>query len=207
MKISDQLNLVIPLYRDEADEAPYAYVHSVPISEAAFDVHFKLLIKAFEAMIAIGASAMGSARRFVIAAAEEMTSAGGRADLLWAPLLNEIERMSIVLVSTPTGWDTVPLRQAVDQGFLEPGDDTEAVNGAVFFTVAWHVPPRRRRSLVIEYGATQWSAVTSSLTPTDFIASLKTSTAVETSAATAPSGTPPAAATQTIAGQSVSLTV
>jgi hypothetical protein len=191
VKISKALNLVLPLYHDESDASPYAYVHSMPVSVSVFDVNFRLMIRTYEAMIAEGASALMSAHRFLKAAAESMTPSGSRPEATYMPLLNEIERLSVAIVSTPHGWDTVPLAQAISGNLLDDEDATAAVNSSVFFTVAWHVPPKNRKMQIIEYGTNQSGAVLSPLSFTDWITSLPTSIATVSSGATAVSAPSP----------------
>ena len=91
MKIDDSLSLIIPLYREGGE--PYAYVRSRPIAASAFDVHFRLLIRTFQAMMDEGAGvALRSANRFMKAAAQSMAPSPEAAEALYRPLLNEIER-------------------------------------------------------------------------------------------------------------------
>jgi hypothetical protein len=178
MKITDQLYFVVPLLREGGET--YAHVYSLPISVAAFDVHFNLLIRAYQMMADSGYLAFRSARRYVRAAATAL-------DTDAAPLLNEIERLSTVAMANGERWDTIPLAQAVAQGLLEDGDGEEAVNAACFFTAAWHVPTKRVRTSLLAVGSNLWGAHTSSSPPTARTGGSPTSTSA---AATAP--TPPA---------------
>jgi hypothetical protein len=182
MKINEQLYLVVPLERD--DGTPYAHVHILPIPVSAFDVHFQLLIRACERMTDVGGLSFRSARRFIRAAAAEMAGAGGNPDALCAPLLNEVERLATVVVLAGENWETLPLQQALAQGRLEPGDGDEVVNAACFFTVAWHVPPRRARANLIDVGTRLWGAHTSSSPPTAPVAGSQISIATASTGAT-----------------------
>jgi hypothetical protein len=168
MIIDDNLNLVVPLYRESG--AAYAYVHSRPVSVSTFDVHFRVILRAFNMMVEEGPVGARSASRFLRAAAADLNLGSGG----YLPLLNEIERLSTVMIGSETGWQPVPLQQAA--GMLEGEDGAEAVNASVFFTVAWHAVPKRTRLVFIENFSKLWGAETSSSPLTEWIASLPTST-------------------------------
>ena len=183
MIINDHLYFVVPLDRD--DGSTYAHVHILPISVAAYDAHFQLLIRAYQMMADSGYLAFRSAKRFVRAAAATMTPPDSNADMVAGPLLNEIERLATVVVATSSGWDTLPLSQAISQNLLEPGDGDEAVSAACFFTAAWHVPTRRVRASLLDVGTKLWGAHTSSSPPTAPNVGPQTSTATANTGATA----------------------
>jgi hypothetical protein len=187
MKIDAALNFVIPCFHDEADKDPYAYVHCRPISAAAFDMSYRLLIRTFNTMMDEGPVASRFADKFLRDAATALAGPGGDGAALSAPLLNEIGRLSTVILSTPQGWQTVPLQQASDAKMLDEGDVEAAVNSALFFSCVWHISPKKNRAGFLQTGNALWSAVTSPLQPTEWIASLPTSTATASSGATAPS--------------------
>jgi hypothetical protein len=188
VNINAALNLVVPLYKGDDSPSPYAYVHSRPISVAAFEANFRLLIRTFQTMMGEGPSAFRSANLFLREAAVSLAGKDETPDVLCAPLLNEIKRMSVVIAATPSGWDTVPLQQAIDHGLLDADDAREAVNSVVFFTAVWHVSPKRIRADLLENGTQLWGAQTSSLPPTEWIASLQTLTETANSGAAVPPG-------------------
>jgi len=194
MKIDAALNMVLPLLRE--DGTTYGYIHSIPISTTVYDAHFKLMIRAYGAMIGDGSLAVLSAHRYLKDAAEVMAPKDGRADILYLPLLNEIERLSAAIISTPRGWETIPLQQAISQNMLEDPDDAAvALNSIVFFTLAWRVLPKAQRAN-IPYFLGLLGAATSSLNSTDWIASLATPTAIVSSGEIAPPVEPPPAPAQ-----------
>jgi hypothetical protein len=183
MILDDNLNLVMPLYREGGDA--YAYVHSRPISVSTFDVHYRIILRAFNAMVEEGPVGARHASRFLRSAAESVAGEPGpKAEALYAPLLNEVERLSTVMIGRPAGWEPVPLQQATH--LLDPGDAAEAVNASVFFTVAWHCVPRRARLDFITNFSRLWGAETSSLPLTEWIAGLPILTPAETTPASAP---------------------
>ena len=181
--IDAALNFVVPLYRD--DGTLYAYVHSRPISAAAFDMSYRLLIRTFNNMLEEGPVASRFADKFLRDAAGQLAGPKGDADAICQPLLNEIGRLSSVILSTKDGWQTIPLQQAIDGKLLDEGDATEAVNASVFFICVWHVSPKAQRGGLLQTGTELWGAQRSSLQPTEWIASLPTSTATAPIGATA----------------------
>ena len=185
MKIDQGLNFVIPLFHDEADDAPYAYVYSCPISTAAFEMNFRVLVRMFKLIADEGGAANRFARLFLKEAAAQLAGSDGNADLVSQPLLNEIGRLSSVIVSTKDGWQTVPLQQAIDGKLLDPGDADEAVSASLFFIAALQVSPKQIRPALVESGMRTWTAARSSLQPMEWIASLPISTATGSSGATA----------------------
>jgi hypothetical protein len=189
MKIDAGLNFVIPLYHDEADADPYAYVYSCPISTAAFEASYRLLVRTFRLMMEERGAANRFARLFLRDAAAALAGPDGNPDVICAPLLNEIGRLSSVIIPGASGWQTIPLQQAIDGKLLDPGDGEEAISASIFFTAAWHISPKAMRLGLLESGLQTWNAQTSSLPPTEWIASLRTSTATASSGAMVPGAT------------------
>ena len=185
MKIDAALNFVVPLYHDEADANPYAYVYIKPISVGAFEANYRLLVRTFRRMMEEGGAANRFARLYVQDAATEIAGDGAGKDYA-APLLNEIGRISTAIVGGPAGWQPIPLQQAIDGGLLDTDDGTEAISAAVFFTAIWHISPKQIRAGLLESGTQTWGAETSSLPPMGWIASLPTSTAIDSTGETAP---------------------
>ena len=178
MKISPDMNFVVPLYH--GDDI-YAYVHSRPISAAAFELNYRLLIRTYNTMLSEGPVAARMGHLFLKDAAAALAP-DGDGSAISALLTNEIGRMSSVILATKTGWQTIPLQQALDSELLDPGDAIEAKNSSLFFIVVWHVSPKQTRDGLLKTATELWGAVRSPLQPTEWIASLPTSTA------TAPSG-------------------
>jgi len=149
LKLNDALNLDIPLYDD--NDTIYAHVYSQPISTAAFEANYRLLVRTFEAMMSEGRSALRMANLFLRDAAKEIARSRNANDdgimSVYMPLVNEITRLSVAVVATPQGWDTIPLQQAIDHGKITPDDGREALSAAIFFTAASHVPPRQSRDV------------------------------------------------------------
>lgn len=175
------MNFVVPLYRGDA---VYAYVHMRPLSVAAFELNYRLLLRTYNTMLAEGPAAARMGHLFLRDAATDLARVGEDAASISASLMNEIGRLSSVILSTKDGWQTLPLQQAIDGNLLDAGDATEAVNAALFFIVVWHVSPKQVRDSLLKTATELWGAVRSSLQPSEWIASLPTSTVVGSSGAT-----------------------
>jgi hypothetical protein len=178
MKINPDMNFVVPLYH--GDDI-YAYVHARPISAAAFEMNYRLLIRTYNTMLGEGPVAARMGHLFLKDAAAALAP-DGDGSAISALLLNEIGRMSSVILATKTGWQTIPLQQALDSKLLDPEDAVEAANASLFFIVVWHVSPKQMRDGLLKTAIELWGAVRSPLQPTEWIVSLPTSTV------TAPSG-------------------
>ena len=178
MKISPDMNFVVPLYH--GDDI-YAYVHARPISAAAFELNYRLLIRTYNTMLNEGPVAARMGHLFLKDAAAALAP-DGDGSAISTLLLNEIGRMSSVILATKTGWQAIPLQQALDSKLLDPEDAIEAANASLFFIVVWHVSPKQTRDGLLKTATELWGAARSPLQPTEWIASLPTSTA------TAPSG-------------------
>lgn len=135
MKIDERLNLVLPLYRD-AD--PYAWVHSVPISREMFEAHYKLLNRAFTALMNEGQFSGRVAHLLFRDVAKDLAGRAAEGERLAAPVLNEIRRLSNIALATPKGWETLPLDDALSRHLIDADDVAEVLSALVFFTVGWH---------------------------------------------------------------------
>lgn len=181
IKINERLNLVVPLY-DEADKV-YAYVHSMPISREAFEISFRLIAATYSEIGRLGLAGARVSHLLLNDVAKNMAGADENAETVSRALLNEIHRLSNVIMPTDAGWETMPLQQALDRKLLDAEDVPEVLSAVVFFTVAWHMHPKAQRKDFMEGGARMWGAQTTSLASTAYTASLPTSTAPVSSGA------------------------
>ena len=200
MKINAALNFVVPLFHDEADADPYAYVHAQPISTAAFESSFRLLIRTYQTMMEEGPGAMRFAKLFLKDAAQALVGPAGNADAYAAPLLNEIGRLSYAIVGTDKGWETIPLQQAVSGNLLDDGDGDAAMGAVICFLAVWHVSPKQPRQAFLETATQIWAAALSPLQPTEWIASLPTLTGAASSGGTVAAAPATGSVTLTVNG-------
>ncbi len=202
MQINERLNLVIPIFGNdpptkdaegkEIEAPPIAYVHSMPISREVFEANYLLLSKTFAAIHGEGLGRTAGPRVAALLLndiARQAVGERGDAAAYKAPLMNEIHRLSNVLLPGERGWETMPYEDAVRHHKLDDDDLAEVENAIVFFT-AYSAMHRKRVLAEVLPGAVKlWGADVSSLNATEFAASLQTSTGAGTSA---PKSTAPA---------------
>lgn len=168
MHLDEHLNLVLPLYRDDAEDSdPYAWVYSTPIAADMFDRYFKVLSLTMSELPRIGGS-IRAAVNCLKDAAQQL--AGKEADRMVEPLLAEIKRLSEVALATPAGWDRMPLDDAERAGHITDGDMREVMSSIVFFSAAWHTFARRTRREFLEAAFSRLQIIASE--PSVFFAGL-----------------------------------
>lgn len=194
MKVSRALNLVVPLYEEESpgldkDGKPLppgisAYVHAAPISTEVFDAHWRVLSRTFAALIEQGLLSMGPkiASRMLRTVAQEFGTWDGPAGARLV-LIPEIRRLANVLVPGAKGWDLLQFDDAVKTGAISDEDASEVEGALVFFTVSYHNSPHRARKEMMMGSLAPWGARIESSSCTDFLTSLRTSTAGASSGA------------------------
>jgi hypothetical protein len=101
-------------------------------------------------------------------------------------LINEIRRLSNVILSTSEGWKTIPLMDAVNQGKLEIEDVEEAEGFIVFFTCISRIHKRKEVLTFLGPMAKLWNTQSTLLNVTEYIASLPTLKTEETLAPEVP---------------------
>jgi hypothetical protein len=173
LTINEKLHLVIPILADDL-ETVVAYAHSAPISREVFDAHFMLIGRTFAALHTDGLGIVAGPR--VAALMLNRVAAAQRDVEGAAALLNEIRRLTNVLIRTPQGWDQVAFQTVVDQGMLSDDDVSEVTNAVVFFIVTSAMQRRQDLKEMMDGAAKLWGARTSSLDFTGFSGSLATST-------------------------------
>lgn len=186
MRINERLNIVIPLYRD-GDDA-YAWVHSTPISREVFDSSYMLIAKTFTAIHSEGLGEVGGpkvALNIMRDVGRQMAGPGGDGAAVTTPLMNEIRRLSSVIVRMRDSWETMPLHDAVIGKLLDEDDVVEVENSLAFFTCASRMYPRNQRQDFMDGAARLWGAQMLSLNSTEFRVSLQTPTEIESTGARA----------------------
>jgi hypothetical protein len=201
MRIDRKLNFVIPIYGDEkiktdAEGQPIkgddgkpvmfqpviAYVHSTPLAAETVDKHFLILGQTFSSIFNNGlgtAAGPGMAMRLLkslaIRTRQWEDSPDGEQGVRTG-LVEEIRRLTMVIVPGASGWQPIPLQVAVDRKILIEEDRSEVENAIVFFIAVSATLNRAERKPMLETACGLWSALLSQSNPTDFAASLTTST-------------------------------
>lgn len=181
ISLNEKLHLVVPVYADDG-ETIVAYVHSAPISRETFEAEFLLISKTFAAIHAEGLGIIAGPRvaSLVLQKVAERQNDEVRA----ISLMNEIRRLSNVVMRTPEGWNSVPFQEVVDHHLLNGDDVAEVLNAIVFFIVTSAMQRRQDLKEMMGGAAKLWGARTTSSDFTAFVASLGTLTAPGTSGKT-----------------------
>jgi hypothetical protein len=177
MRLNERLNFVLPLYR--GDDDCYAWVHAAPISREVFESNYLLLSKTFTAIHSEGLGEIAGpkiAKLLLNDVAKSMDSSNP--DIVTRPLLNEIRRLSNVMLKTATAWETMPLQDAIQHKQLDEEDIGEVENILTFFTVVLHLYPKNMRQAYLDGATKMWGAQMLSSNSTEFLNSLPTSSEI-----------------------------
>ncbi len=175
-KINEKMNLVIPVF-DQDEVTITAYVHSKPISAEVFEAHFLLISRTFTAIHGEGLGAITGPRVAGLMMKRIAKNAGLEDEYI--AFTAEIRRLTNVLMRNgQNGWTTIPYEEVVNNRLLPVEDIAEVDNGVVFFTV-YSATHRKMAMEVLPGAARMWGAQISSLSLSEFIASLPTSTATD----------------------------
>jgi hypothetical protein len=175
VRLNEKLHLVVPLYEGGDEATIYAYVHSAPISREAFESHYLLLSKTFTAIFAEGLGEIAGPRVASLVlrdVAKRQKDEEGR-----LALINEIQRLTNVLIRTSNGWETVPFHEVVGKGTINEDDLAEVTNAIIFFIATSAMVQKQMRKDMLSGAANLWGAQISSLDCGAFAASLRTSIA------------------------------
>ena len=152
MKINRALNLVIPIDSEKGQ----LYVHSTPISREIFEQHFLVISKTFASIFSQGLGAIcGSRIAYLMLkqTAEDMGIWNGVSGVK-AGLVNEIIRLSNVVMPSSKGWKTIPLYTAIEKGNLDSETIAEIEGELIFFYLC--VYDKQEEPNSVDYGHSKW---------------------------------------------------
>ncbi|EFB8894446.1 hypothetical protein E4J87_21480 [Escherichia coli] len=181
MKISRNLNLIIPVRTEKGN----GWIHATPISKEVFKEHFFILSKTFSAIFSEGLGVVAGPR-IAFLMLERISRDSG----IWDDdkgvrntLVNEIIRLAnLVYPVEGKGYDTIPLDMALEREIVELDD---VAGELVFFTCVSSInTPEQTEQMMLAVSG-MWNSRTSSLSLTEWIASLPTLKPVASSGATA----------------------
>src|ERR1017187_2795821 len=114
MEISKSLNLVCPV----ETEGGTIYIHSTPIRKETFKEYFLILSKTLNQLYAEGVSQITGPRIAAlmlkkIAEEDGTWETVGKRIGIKDGLMNEIKRLSNVVLATEQGWKTIPVADAI----------------------------------------------------------------------------------------------
>lgn len=186
MRLTEQITLTVPV--DRADGS-VIWVHATPISREVFEQHWLVLSKAFAGIYGEGLGMIAGPRIAALMlkhVATDLKQWDGPSGVELS-LMPEIRRLAnVVAPGGPSGWQIVPLEQAIAQQMIDAEDAAEVEGVLVFFTLAWRLHRQAERLTIITGAAKLWGASTSSQTLSAFVHSLRTSKETDNTGETVP---------------------
>ena len=152
MKIDRNLSLVMQV---QTEKNGLVHIHSTSISRSVFEQFYLELGKVFsqcfdsinQAHLALSAPQLAyPALKSIATKAGNWDGAGG----VKFGLVNEIIRLTNVIVSTEKGWETMPFDIAVKNEVLNEDEEAEAISSLVFFTAISKVAPKDLKNSFLE---------------------------------------------------------
>lgn len=198
MKLDQRLNFVIPIYStvltkddkgaEQEIEQVVGYVHSVPILNETFERYFLTISKTFAAIYGEGLGYMAAPRvtSILLKRAAQSINDWEGPEGVESGLIGEISRLSSYLSPGPSGWVSVPLETAIARKSLSDDDVAEVTNAVAFFIVNSAMQRRTDLKVTLAGAARLWGARVTSLSCTEFLASLKTPTTPASTGETGP---------------------
>ena len=178
ISINRKLNLVIPV---EQDDGSTIYVHSTPIGRETFERYFKVLARTFGDIYSQGLNFTSGPRVAALMLkqiAQELNMWAGPGGVEQG-LMEEIRRLSNVIVSSGRGWTTMLLDDAIKQDLFTEDDLSEIENAICFFIVASALHKKTELRSVLETVSKLWGARVELLSCSEFAAGLPTLTATD----------------------------
>lgn len=190
MTITPSLSLAFPIRVSESGE-PLVWAYHTPISQEVFVASYRIIAATKAALfskgIAYAADAGPRIASLALIDASKADSAEWGTENAAPALLAEIRRLTFALVPGKDGFEQLPVDVALARKEIEPEDWAEGESAIVFFTVGYLMALRAKREPIGKALALVLGGSMTSSTLTEFAASLKTSTAPETSAKPTPS--------------------
>ena len=175
MRLNRKMNLVVPI---DTDARGTVYVHSTPVSREVFERYFLTIAKTFSAIFQQGLGTASGPRVSMLLLRRIAESDGNwdGPEGVERGLVNEMRRLTNVVVSTDRGWQTMPLEAALQEGIVDRDDAAEVDNAVAFFTVICHVADERNLADFHAGMRSLWGAQVVPSDCTAFKSSLATST-------------------------------
>lgn len=190
MKIDKKLNIIIPIERsDDTGKAKVdAYIYALPLSLAAFNINCDLIGRAYTKIMTGGLGTIAGTRMTMNVMREIATKSNSEES--FTNFQTELRRLSEYASMSPDGWKKIPLAEAIEKKLLDEDEASEVENALAFFMVASAMYKKSENRTVMLGLASILDAFPTSSNFSEFLNSLKISTATETSSKTAPSSVP-----------------
>ncbi|HGG6426263.1 TPA: hypothetical protein ACJG67_002777 [Salmonella enterica subsp. enterica serovar Kottbus] len=192
MKIARNLNLIVPVQTEKGK----AWIHATPISKEVFKEHFFILSKTFSAIFSEGLGVVAGPRiAFLMLERISRDSNAWEGDKgVRNTLVNEVIRLAnLVYPVEGKGYDTIPLDMALERELV---DLDEVAGELIFFTCVSLINTPEQAQDTMEMVNGIWSTQCSSLSLTDWIASLPTLKPAASSGATVSTSSAKSSTTQ-----------
>lgn len=179
MRIDKKFNIVIPVESDSGT----IYVHSTPLRREVFEKYFLIISKTFAGIYSHGLNIVAGPRIAYMMlkqiAIEEKVWEGG--DGIENGLMNEVRRISTVLLPSENGWTLTPLQDAINKQALNQEEIDEIEGSIIFFICASAIHRRTDLEAILNGLQDLWGTQTTLLNCTEFRNSLRPSTDKQTS--------------------------
>lgn len=183
MKINKKLNIVVTVDTDDGE----VFVHSVPISREIFEKYVFIVSKTLSVLYEEGLTVFAGPRVAAITLRNIAIERG-----IWdGPqgvengLMNEIRRLTNVVVPGERGWTTIPFYDAMNSGTLDDTTVAEIEGQLVFFTCVCAMHKPKEIPGLLDGTNEIWGSQSTLLNSTEWAASLPTSTPAASSGETA----------------------
>jgi hypothetical protein len=156
-------------------------VHVAPILNETFKTYYAPISRTYTELFTGGGGDITGPRVAAFALEEHAKKLGtwdGK-DGVKHGLMEEIKRLSNVVMLTEDGWKTLPYADAVRMNVFTPDDFQEVEHVLCFFTVVSAMVPKAQQKGHLDFMAQFWSVRPEPLDFTGFVAGLKTSNEVE----------------------------
>lgn len=168
----------------QTDENGLVYVHSSSISRSVFEQFYLEIGKVFsqcfdsvnQAHLALSAPQLAyPALKSIATKAGNWDGVGG----VKFGLVNEIVRLTSVLVSGEKGWEALPLDIAVKRSVINEDEEAEILSSLVFFTAISKVAPKDLKNSFLEMAGALRNWELTSLDSMGYLSGLPTLTKKE----------------------------
>jgi len=179
------MNLVVPVGTATRGTV---YVHSTPVSREVYERYFLTIAKTFSGLFQHGLGTTTGPRVSMLLL-RRVAEADGNwegPDGVQQGLVAEMRRLTNVVVSSPQGWQTIPLDAAVQDNVIDREDAAEVENAVAFFTIICHIADESNLGEFHRGMNSLWGARAEPLDCTAFRSGLPTSTETGSSGAMPP---------------------
>ena len=191
MKVNSDLKLVFPVkYADEPDETgkaiPLVWAYHIPIDRDIFELNFELISKTYVKLFgnksdySVGIALKIAKLTLAKIGKEEAASLGVKLNPADA-LFGELMRLTTILAPTSAGYSEIPVPTAISTKVIDDEEWSEALSALIFFTCPYALAARAEKIDTAQSFASMLQGSTTSLTPSEWLASLPKSTPAETS--------------------------